>query len=319
MTTVSYVLNKPDRVSSVTLDRVHASMTELGFVRNDLARQLRSGAASTLGMVVLNVENPFFAQLAHACESAAEEAGYTLVLGSSDQLQAREKRYLEVFEAQRVRGVLIAPLGYVTPEIVALRSRGTPVVMFDVGDSGAGLPAVTMDGRLGGYLATRHLIDTGRRHIAFLGGPLRQVEDRWQGAMQACAEVSGVRLSRIETDDTALVDGRDAGPRIESMPATERPDAVFAANDLVALGLMQALMTSRDISIPRDLAIIGYDDIPYAESAAIPLSTVRQPVDQLAREALRLVLRDPMPATLGDDEVIRLAPELVVRGSTPHV
>lgn len=312
--TVSNVLNKPDQVSPATLARVQAVIDDLGFVRNDLARQLKMGAGTTLGMIVLNVANPFFADLAHACEAAAESVGQTVVLGSSDQLEAREDRYLDLFEEQRVRGMLVAPLDGITRRMRRLRSRGMPLVLFDI-HSDREFCSVTLDGRAGGELVARHLIESGRRHIAFLGGPLHQVEDRWLGAQRVCAEHDGVRLTHVDTLDQTIADGRAAGAVIEAMPASERPDAVFAANDLLALGLLQAMVLSEEIRVPQDIAIVGYDDIDYAESAVVPLSTVRQATDQLAEHAVRLVL-DEAHNTDHVHEQLKLAPELIVRESS---
>jgi LacI family transcriptional regulator len=291
-------------------------MNQLGFVRNDLARQLKMGGGTTLGMIVLNVANPFFASLAHGCEAAAEEAGYTIVLGSSDQISSREDRYAELFEQQRVTGMIIAPLDGPTERMEQLRRRGMPMVLFDFHSTTTPFCTLALDGRRGGYLAARHLIETGRKNIAFLGGPLRQVEDRWIGAMTACAETSGVRLTHIDTPDQTVGDGRAAGVALSALPAGDRPDAVFAANDLLGLGLMQSVVLSPDIRVPEDLAIIGYDDIEYAASAIVPMSTVRQPVELLARESIRLVLSEKAHDPDHVHEHLLLEPELIVRESS---
>lgn len=314
--TVSNVLNKPGGVTQVNIQKVTDAMRELGFVRNDLARQLRMGDSTTLGMIVLNVANPFFAALAHACEAAAEEAGYTIVFGSSDQIAGREDRYAELFELQRVTGMIIAPLDGPTSRMEQLHSRGMPMVLFDFHSQTSPFCSLALDGRRGGYLAVRHLIEGGRKHIAFLGGPLRQVEDRWIGAMAACAEVSGVRLSHIDTADQTVAEGRAAGEAIRALPSTDRPDAVFAANDLLGLGLMQSVILSPDIRIPEDLALVGYDDIDYAQSAIVPMSTVRQPVEVLGRESIRLVLAERMGDVGHRHEHLLLVPELIVRESS---
>lgn len=312
--TVSNVLNKPWRVSATTVSRVQAVMDDIGFVPNSLARQLRTGGGTTLGMIVLDVSNPFFADLAHACEAAAEELSHTVILGSSDQLGQREDRYLDLFEEQRVKGMMIAPLAGMSDRIRRLRDRKMPLVLFDTAADGT-FCSVTLDGRQGGYLAARHLIETGRSHIAFLGGPLRQVEDRWNGAMRACAESSGVRLTHIDTSDSSLHAGRAAAEVIERMRPEDRPDAIFAANDLLALGLLQSLVLSRSISVPHDLAIVGYDDIEYAASSIVPLSTIRQPVAALSREALRLIFSEADDSDHRHERVL-LAPELVIRESS---
>ncbi len=314
--TVSNVLNKPGGVKPAYRLRVTEAMNELGFVRNDLARQLRMGGGTTLGMIVLNVANPFFAALAHACEAAAEEVGYTIVFGSSDQIASREDRYAELFEMQRVTGMIIAPLDGATTRLEQLRRRGMPMVLFDFHADTGQFCSLALDGRRGGYLAARHLIETGRKHIAFLGGPLRQVEDRWMGAMEACAETSGVRLSRIDTVDQTVSDGRAAGEALKLEPKDERPDAIFAANDLLGLGLMQSVILATDLRIPEDLAIVGYDDIDYAASAIVPMSTVRQPVELLAKEAIRLVLAEKDAGPDHVHEHLLLEPELTIRESS---
>jgi LacI family transcriptional regulator len=314
--TVSNVLNKPESVSPKNLLRVTKVMDELGFVRNDLARQLKMGGGTTLGMIVLNVANPFFAALAHACEAAAEEAGYTIVFGSSDQVSSREDRYAELFEQQRVTGMIIAPLDGPTARMEQLRRRGMPMVLFDFHSDTSPFCTLALDGRRGGYLAARHLIEGGRKHIAFLGGPLRQVEDRWIGAMAACAETSGVRLSHIDTADQTVAEGRAAGLALRSLAPEDRPDAVFAANDLLGLGLMQSVVLAKDIRIPEDLAIVGYDDIDYAAWAIVPMSTVRQPVALLARESIRMILAEKAASTDHVHEHLLLDPELIVRDSS---
>lgn len=312
--TVSNVLNCPERVSPATLTKVLAVIDELGFVPNDLARRLRTGVGTTLGMIVLNIANPFFADLAHACQVAAELVGHTVTLGSSDQLEAREDRYLELFREQRLRGMIVAPVDGVTPRMRMLRARGVPLVLFDI-HAERDFCTIALDGRAGGELVARHLIETGRRRIAFLGGPLHQVEDRWLGAQRVCAEREGVRLTYVDTADQTIADGKAAGAVIEAMPANERPDAVFAANDLLALGLLQALVLSNRIRVPQDIAVVGYDDIDYAGSAVVPLSTVRQPTELLAHHAVRLVIAEAQDPE-HPHEHLKLPPDLIVRKSS---
>jgi LacI family transcriptional regulator len=317
--TVSHVLNRPELVSTATRKRVLATMDELGFVRNDLARQLKMGGGTTLGMIVLNVTNPFFGALAHACETAAEALGHTVIFGSSDQLDGREDRYIDLFEEQRVRGMIIASLGGKTARIERVIRRGMPVVLFDIHATEGDFCSVALDGDAGGYLAVRHLLDAGRRRIAFLGGPLHQVDDRWQGAVRAVAEIDDATLTHFDTLDQTIADGRAIGDQLAALPAGSRPDAVFAANDLLALGLMQSLVIADDIDVPRDISIVGYDDIDYAASAIVPLTTIRQPKEALAEEAVRLVLDHAANAEAHVHEHLLLPPELVVRGSTTSV
>jgi LacI family transcriptional regulator len=215
-----------------------------------------------------------------------------------------------------VRGMLIAPLDGPSERIERLARRGRPLVLFEVRSTDDAFCGVALDGSAGGRVATGHLISTGRRRIAFLGGPLHQVEDRWRGAQIAVAEAPGVALLHIETADQTIIEGRRAGEAIVAMPASERPDAIFAANDLLALGAMQAIVLSDDIAIPRDIAIVGYDDIDYASSAIVPLSSVRQPLEMLAREAVRLLLDEAEHGADHVHEHLLLPPRLIVRRSS---
>ncbi len=314
--TVSNVLNHPEQVSPKTLASVQRVMQSLGFVRNDLARQLRMGRGNAIGLVVVNIANPFFADLAHELEAAAEEAGHTIVLGSSDQSEAREQRYIDLFDEQRVRGLLIVPQHGFTPKLRQLHGRGTPVVLFDSNIDSDEVCSVGLDGSAGGYLAVRHLIETGRRRLVVAGGPLSQIGDRISGAARAANETPTVTLSIIETDDLTVDEGRKVAEHIIGLPEEARPDAIFAANDLLAIGIVQAFILDRRISIPRDIAIVGYDDIDFAASTVVPLSTIRQPRESLARAALDLLEEE----IAGQDEHRHgrylLQPKLVVRESS---
>ena len=314
--TVSNAMNRPDRVSKSTRDRIFRAIDDSGFVRNDLARQLKMGSGTTVGMVVLSVANPFYADLAHFCEIAAEEAGYMVILGSSDQLDDREARYIDLFEEQRVFGMILATVNGISPRIDRLIRHGTPLVLFDDGTNEGEFCSVGLDGTAGGHIAAQHLIHTGRRRLAFVGGPRNQVEDRLVGAMKAIGENPGVEFSYIETADQNVLEGRAVGGRIAAMPTGERPDGVFAANDLLALGIMQSLLLDSTIEVPRDVAIVGFDDIDYAETAIVPLTTIRQPKSELASEAIRMLLDHAELRNLHVHEHRLLIPRLVARRSS---
>jgi LacI family transcriptional regulator len=317
--TVSNVLNYPDQVSAKTLAKVQQAMQSLGFVRNGLARQLRMGRGTAIGFVVVNIANPFFADLAHELESAAEEVGHTVVLGSSDQNAAREQRYIDLFDEQRVRGLLIVPQQGLTPRLSRLRAGGTPVVLFDGNIESDEVCSVGLDGSAGGYMAVRHLVETGRRRLVVAGGPLSQIGDRVSGAARAAQETPGVTLSIIETEDLTVQQGRLVAERILALREEDRPDAVFAANDLLAIGLVQTLIVDRTLSIPRDIAIVGYDDIDFAASTVVPLSTIRQPRESLARAALDLLEQEVAGDELHQHGRHLLQPELIVRASSTPV
>ncbi len=315
--TVSNVLNRPDKVSRATVERVQAVIRELGFVRNDAARQLRAGRSLTVGLVVLDAGNPFFTDVARGAEDRAAEDGLSVLLGNSDDDPAREAAYLDLFAEQRVRGVLISPIGEVPDRVARLRANGTPVVLVDRRAHDSALPSVSVDDVAGGRLAAQHLIDAGRRRLVFVGGPLTltQVRDRLAGARTAVADAPGATLEVLETEAMSVEQGRAAGITLVGRGATDRPDGIFCANDLLAVGVIQATVMRSALRIPDDLALIGYDDIAFASATVVPLSSVRQPSHVIGRTAIELLLRasaDPdAPA-----EQIEFQPELVVRQST---
>lgn len=314
--TVSNVLNHPDQVSEKTLAKVRNTMDRLGFVRNDLARQLRMGRGTAIGLVVVNVANPFFADLAHELEAAAEESGLTVVIGSSDQDAEREQRYIELFAEQRVRGLLLVPQHGISPRLSTFRANGTPAILFDPNVDSDQICSVGLDGVAGGYIAAQHLIERGRRHLAIAGGPLAQVSDRVTGASRAVHETADATLSIMETDDLTVDEGRAVGRRLLAMKENERPDAVFAANDLLAIGLLETLMLDGTLSVPGDVAVVGYDDIDFAASTAVPLTSVRQPTELLARAALELLEEELSGADSHVHGRRLLEPHLVVRASS---
>jgi len=316
--TVSNVLNRPEKVAPDTVTRVLAAIDELGFVRNDAARQLRAGRSRSIGLVVLDVRNPFFTDVARGAEDRAAEASMTILLGNSDENADRERSYLDLFEEQRVHGVLISPLGDDETRLKRLRGRETPVVLVDRVSEDRSLSSVSVDDVVGGELAVRHLLDTGRRRIAFVGGPMsiRQVADRLEGARRAVDAVPGSTLEVVATESLTVLEGRAAGESIRERPAAERPDAVFAANDLLAMGVLQAFNMLGSVRVPEDIALIGYDDIDFAAAAVVPLSSIRQPASLIGYTAVDLLLKEAASNGEFTAEQVVFQPELVVREST---
>jgi LacI family transcriptional regulator len=316
--TVSNVLNHPDKVSPATVDRVHAAIDELGFVRNDAARQLRAGASRAIGLVILDGGNPFFTDVARGAETAAEKAGRVVLLGNSDQQVEREAHYLDLFEQNRVLGILISPVGDVSERLARLRRRGTPAVLVDRQASLTTFSSVSVDDVRGGQLAVEHLVAVGRRRLAFVGGPLdlQQVADRLAGAQEAVRRAGAeVALEVVEVPGLTVEHGRAAAAALMGRPPSERPDGVFAANDLVAMGVLQSLVMLGDLRVPDDVALIGYDDIDFARAAVVPLSSIRQPSGLIGQTAMD-ILQDEIDDPTREPRRVVFAPELVVRAST---
>ncbi|MFZ8758848.1 LacI family DNA-binding transcriptional regulator [Microbacterium sp. HMH0099] len=316
--TVSNVLNRPETVSASSVERVSLAIERLGYVRNDAARQLRAGVSTTVGFVTLDGRNPFFAAVVGGAEDEAITRGLALLHGNSDEDAARELLYIDLFQQQMVRGLLIAPYGDVTSRLDRLRARGIPSVLIDR-FSGDGLfSSVSVDSVAGGHLAAQHLLARGRRRIAFVGGSfdIRQVTDRLAGARSA-VDNSGLPATLEVTPTRAMTvaEGVAAAQRILARDRADRPDAVFAANDLLALGLLQGLIVKGRMLVPDEIAVVGFDDIPFAAAAAVPLTSVRQPSTLIGGTAMRILLDEADDPERPRRQTV-FSPELIARAST---
>lgn len=313
--TVSNVLNHPHKVAPATVERVTSIIERLGFVRNDAARQLRAGRSRTIGLVVLDTRNPFFTELAHGAQHRALTEGFTVLLGGSDDSFTRESALLELFTEQRVAGLLISPVQADFSALRPIRQSGTPVVIVGRGSSDPSFSSVSVDDVEGGKVATRHLVELGRTRIAFIGGPLKieQVAKRLQGAQAVVSSYAGVALSLYETDALSVLEGRRIGELIAALPPARRPDAIFAANDLLAMGVIQALVMTRSVRVPEDIALVGYDDIDFAGSAVVPLTSVQQPAAEIGSTSVELLMNE---AEGGPPQQVVFEPQIVARAST---
>lgn len=319
--TVSNVLNRPDVVSPATRRRVLDAIDKLGYVRNDSARQLRDGRSRTIAIVVLDISNPFFTDVIRGAEAVVESAGAMLTVCNSGEDTRREHCHLDMLQEQRVRGLLITPVSDGRHErLDAFVAHGIPVVLVDRGSGHPSRCSVAVDDVAGGRLAAGHLADRGHERIEYVGGPLsiRQVADRLAGATAALAErAPRARLETYETAALSVTAGRRAAEDIAALSPGERPTAVFCANDLLALGVLQGL-TAHGIRVPADVALVGYDDIDFAAAAAVPLSSVRQPRARLGRTAAELLLEESLQGGAHSHRHVVFQPELVIRASSDH-
>ena len=317
--TVSNVLNRPELVSERARAAVQAAIEELGFVRNESARALRTGRTNTIAYVCLDAANPFFTDVTRGVEDAAGGTGAAVFLCNSDESIDRENRYLDLLEQQRVLGILITPVDPTSDRLMQPSRRGTPVVIVDRVSPRHEQCSVSVDDVHGGGLGVAHLIGIGHERIGFVGGPLLlgQVTDRLAGACGAMTEAGrdASDLIVIETEAPTISEGREAGARIAGLPGRQRPTAVLCANDLLALGLLHEVL-QLGLRVPEDLAIVGFDDIEFAAAAAVPLTSVRQPRHKLGLTAGRLLLEEVVGDAEHMHQQVQFAPELVVRAST---
>jgi LacI family transcriptional regulator len=312
--TVSNVLNRPEVVAPETLARVQATIKELGFVPNGFARHLRSGQSRTLGLIVPDVANPFFTEVARGVEDAASKRDYAVFLCNSDESATKEDRYVNVLIQQQVRGVLITPADMKSDRLEVMRERGIAVTLLDREIKGRKQCSVSVDDVHGGQIAIEYLAGLGHKNIAWVCGPesIPQVADRGAGVTKA-AKVAGAKIETIRVPLMNAAKGEEAAKKILQLGVM--PTAIFCANDLLALGVMRALLASR-VRIPEQVSVLGYDNIEFAPSAAVPLSSIAQPSYQMGVTAADLLLNECEDGENHEHQQIRFQPQLVERAST---
>lgn len=313
--TVSNVLNRPDRVSPATREKVLASIEELSFVRNGSARQLRAGTITTVGAVLLDIANPFFTEVARGIEDRLAEDDFTLMLASSDEDPEREARYLRLFEEHGVLGLLVTPAGPDLHQLLEIRERGVGVVLLDRTSPVRDLSSVSVDDVAGAAMAVEHLLGLGHERIGFINGPptIKQCVDRRAGALRALAAAGKDASALVEVTVSSLNAGGGEAGVTELLSSGPAPTALFCVNDLTALGAMRTLR-AHGLEIPDDMAVVGYDDVNFASMLTTPLTSVRQPTHQLGHVAADLLLRSV--GTSAEAQQVEFQPELVVRASS---
>jgi LacI family transcriptional regulator len=283
---VSYVLNGgPRPVSSAARARVLAAVAELGYRPNGIARSLRMSRSTTLGLVVPDTANPFFAHLARAVEDAAFAAGYTLLIGNAAENADRQAAYAQTFLARQVDGLFLVPAhgSSVPPELV---STDVPWVTLDRELPGTAAGAVLIDNRAGAREATRHLLSHGRRSIACIAGPddVRTAIDRVEGWRDALRE-AGLPVPERAVSHAPF--GRRAGREhaLRLLDGPDEYDALFVASDEQAIGVLRALHELA-LQCPRDIAVVSFDGIAESEFATPSLTTMSQPFVEIGRAAV---------------------------------
>ena len=308
---VSYVINNgPRPVSDSTRNKVLAAIEQTRYRPNGIAKALAAGSSRTYGLIVPNISNPFFAAIVHAVEDEIFDAGMVLLLGDAAESKEREEEILSIFQQHQVDGLLFIGTDN-HPHVRSIARTGTPVVVLDRVDEDNLAASVVVDNVAGAVAATEHLIGHGYRDIAFIGGPdgLSTSADRkagWLSAMSA----AGLETSSewIVEADFSKAGGLDAGRRL--LAQAHLPRAVFAANDQQAIGLLRVAYET-GIRVPQDLAVFTFDGTMDAEFSAPPLSTIRQPIEEIAKSAVRLLLN---PDASGSNR-ITCQFELVLRRS----
>lgn len=317
--TVSHVINNNRFVSDSVRDKVMAAVEQLNYAPSALARSLKLNTTHTIGMLVTSSNNPFYAEVVRGVERSCYERGYSLILCNTEEDAARMNRSMETLLQKRVDGLLLMCTENYRPSPDALsRYPSLPIVMMDWTPFEGANDIIQDNSLLGGEMATDHLIGRGYRKIACIAGP--------QDKTTACQRLAGYRraMQRAGLDipsgyevhcDFEFAGGVQAMQQLLAL--AEPPQAVFAGNDAIAVGVYQALYQV-GLVVPQDMAVIGYDDIELAKYLTPPLSTIHQPKDSLGELAIdALINRLQHPER--DAQVLVLTPELVERASVGHL
>jgi DNA-binding LacI/PurR family transcriptional regulator len=313
-TTVSHVLNGTRFVAPETKQRVIEAIAELGYRPSTAARSLTTKRTGIVGMIISDASNQFFAEVLRGVEDVLGPSGYGLIVCNTDETLERERHYLDLLLGQQVEGIVAAATSQKWQELLRAEAKRTPIVFLDRTFEGMEGPYVGIDNHSGACQATQHLIESGRRRLGIIAGfqRLSTMRERLDGFRAALAAASIPLVDEWVVGCPLTVDaGREATRRVVSL--AERPDALLTSNNLLSLG---ALLAIREMGLhcPEDLALIGFDDHPWACVCAPPLSVVRQPsrrLGQVAAEMLRTQMEGHEVAT----PVVRLGCELILRQS----
>jgi DNA-binding LacI/PurR family transcriptional regulator len=318
---------RTERMTPETLERVHRAIRQLGYSPNRTARQLKTGHIEVIGVIVPSVANPFYGAFARSIEQAALKHGYQVLLGNSERDPEREKSYAEEMWSHGIRGFVIGSSPLALTHLAGLTERGLHIVAFDRQKQSSdtfSIDSISMDNLRAGQIATEHLISLGHRHIAFLSGPIQTINrlQRLEGYRLALREAhlaveDSLVWEKTPTGGFGDTEGVELGRQgvQELFKRSPRPTALVAINDMYALG---AYAGARDlgVEIPTALSIVGIDDIVLAQVINPPLTTVRQPLDEMAAAAVETVIQSIKRKSALAPQHRTFAPELIVRKST---
>jgi LacI family transcriptional regulator len=311
--TVSRVVNGRANVDAGLAERVRRAMRDLNYRPNAVARNLRRSRTSMWAVIISDIGNPFFTALVRGVEDVAQPAGFSVVLCNSDNDETKEGAYVNAALTEQLAGVIMSPTAD-SPHVSRLLDAGVPVVVIDRQLAGTAVDTVLVDNEHGASQATAHLARSGYKRIACITGPA--------DLFTAQRRLDGYRRSLVEAGlpyDESLVryaDFRSDGgyTAMDSLLGPERPDAVFVANNLMTVGAVARLFEA-GLDVPREVGVVGFDDVPWATLMRPALSTVAQPTYEVGRSAAELLTQrigDPQRAT----STVTLPTELRIRESS---
>jgi len=326
-TTVSHVINRTRYVSDELTERVKKVMKELNYRPNALASGLRSGKTRSIGLIIPDISNQFFAEISRKIEDKGFEHGYSVILCNSDDDKSKEKNYIDVLVTKQVDGIIFISSGKDSDNLGKTLEFNVPIVVVDRDIQAIDADIVLVNNKSGGLIATRYLIELGHRRFACIAGPspITPSAMRIAGYKQALREASiPIDTDLIISGDYRFSSGEKAMRELLSIPHS--PTAVFASNDMMALGAYKAVYNS-GLKIPDDISIIGFDNIPLSQVMYPALTTIGQPIQEMAELAVnqlveRMKFQDQRIKLLEEEPNFRhvvLETELIIRNSCREI
>ncbi|MDL2237772.1 LacI family transcriptional regulator [Christensenellaceae bacterium OttesenSCG-928-K19] len=313
--TVSHVINGTASISTAVKERVFAAIKELNYRPNALAKGLKTNSTKTIGLIMPDITNSYYACIAKEMEQLLIEKGYMTFFSSTNYSRDSEMRLVDKMMRYNVDGIFVMFEFLNEEPLKTLQQYGIPAVVLDDDAEQFIKSKINMDNELGGYLATKHLIERGRKRIAFAAekAGILAMKDRFEGYKRALKEAGLPVDDAIVLRDETLQYRFDAGHDYGKQLVAKKIDGIFASTDMVALGVLRSF-ADQGIKVPDDIAVVGYDDIPLAELATPALTTMSQPAEKVAKAAMEQLL--VQIAGEGEGEKVVVNPQLVVRETT---
>ena len=314
--TVSRCVNDSGYCSPEARARIEEAIAELGFVPNRLATGLRSKRTHTLALVLTDITNPFFTTIARGVEDVASKAGYTVIFCNTDESVTKEQMYLQMLLEKRVDGILLVPALSGVETVNKIKKQGTPIVLIDRRLQDLQTDSVRCDSEGGAYELTRLLLSLGHREIAMLNGPrgVSTAEDRLAGYHRALAE-AGIPQNEEREIHGAFVQESGFEMARQAMERTNKPTAVFAANNFIAIGVLKAFQ-EMGLGVPEDVAVVGFDDLPPALITFPFLTVAAQPAYEMGKKAIEILLGRLEGEITGQFQEVVLPAEMIIRQSS---
>ena len=316
ITTVSHVINETRFVSKELIEKVNQAIVDVGYYPNQLARGLRSGVTATIGLMIPDNSNPFFADVAKIIETYGFENGYSVILCNSAGDQNKEAAYIDTLLSHQIDGIIFISVNSIFENLKKIKERNIPFVVVDRDIPDYDGDTVLVNNEVGGYLATKYLLDLGHTKIACFEGAsnLTPSSDRAKGYLRAHRE-AGIPVDEkyFVTGDFTYQSGELAFDKICALE--DRPTAIFACNDMMAIGALKRAKSLK-IHIPEEISIIGFDDITFASAVSPALTTINQPVEEVSKLAISILIdKIQKRSEVQPGKKIILEPKLVIRES----